>query len=223
MLSGLKFDKAILAELFSEEDPVTYEMALGSYLHKNPLVGGIVAWRMKLALGFVGDIQGKRILDYGCGLGILFLQLEEGRNQLYGTDLDVLPAGEVLNVHQRKDVELFPLGNIEEYIPDNSLDVITSLEVLEHVDDLLGTVMILKRKLKQGGKLIISGPTENGFYRLLRRIAGFSGEYHHRNIYQIVDLISEKGFVIDRRRTIPLPGPLDVFAIYRFIKTDQDG
>jgi hypothetical protein len=44
---------------------------------------------------------------------------------------------------------------------------------------------ILVRKLAPGGVLILSGPTENGLYRLGRRIAGFDGHYHETTIYHI--------------------------------------
>jgi hypothetical protein len=33
--------------------------------------------------------------------------------------------------------------------------------------------------------MVISGPTENGFYRFGRRLAGFPTHYHQTNIYEI--------------------------------------
>lgn len=217
----LNIDKKVLTDLFSPDNLVVYEMALQSYLHKNPFVEWIVAWRMQIALRFLGSLEQKIILDYGCGLGILFLQMQDSLNRLYGTDIDIYPAEKVLAGHQRSDVILFPVQELDQKIDDDFLDVIISLEVLEHVDDLQATVLLLESKLNQNGKLIVSGPTENRFYGMLRKIAGFSGEYHKRDIYQIVDQICAIGFNISRKRTIPLPKPLDVFVIYEFVKTDQ--
>ena len=105
---------------------------------------------------------------------------------------------------------------MEQEIEDHAFDAIISLEVLEHVDDLRQTILLIKSKLKENGQLIISGPTENRFYAILRKIAGFTGEYHHRDIYQIVDQIEDLGFGITKQRIIPLPKPFDVFAIYEF-------
>ena len=47
------------------------------------------------------------------------------------------------------------------------------------------------RLLKPDGRLIVSGPTESVFYRAGRRLAGFSGHYHVRNIYDIESHLSQ--------------------------------
>lgn len=62
-----------------------------------------------------------------------------------------------------------------------------ALDVLEHVDDLPGTLSHLMRLLKPGGQLVVSGPTENLFYQIGRKLAGpeYSGAYHERGIAQI--------------------------------------
>ncbi|RLD01685.1 MAG: hypothetical protein DRI46_02995 [Chloroflexi bacterium] len=222
IIPKLRLDKKILSKLFSLDDPDTYEMALASYLHWNPFVRYIVAWRMQIALRFLGRYEEKKVLDYGCGLGILFLQLTAREGLLYGTDLNIKPASELLAAHGRSDISLFPVAELEQIIDDHIFDVIISLEVLEHVDDLPQTVLLMKNKLKEEGRLIISGPTENRFYGMLRNIAGFTGEYHHRDIYQIVDEIENLGFRITKKRIIPLPKPFDVFAIYEFVRVDTN-
>lgn len=219
-LPKLIFDKEILSNLFSLDDPDTYEMALASYLHKNPFVRFIVAWRMQIALSYLDRSEENKLLDYGCGLGILFLQLSPSKGQLFGTDLDIVPASKMLVAHGRSDVSLFPVTDLEQSIDDHTFDTIISLEVLEHVDDVKQTILLIKSKLKREGQLIVSGPTENKFYGMLRKIAGFSGEYHHRDIYQIVDDITNTGFRIHKKRIIPLPKPFDVFAIYEFVQDD---
>ena len=221
LIPRLKFDEKILSDLFSIDDPDTYEMALASYLHKNPFVRIIVAWRMQIALRFLGNYDDKKILDYGCGLGILFLQFIPGKAMLYGTDINIAPASKTLKAHNRSDIDLLLVRTLENNIESNTFDTIISLEVLEHVDDLRATILLLKDKLKKDGKFIISGPTENRFYGLLRRIAGFTGEYHHRDIYQIVSEIESAGFRITKKRVIPLPKPFDVFIIYELIQEDS--
>mgnify|MGYP001145681696 CR=1 FL=1 len=222
LIPKLNYDQEIISSLFSLDDPETYEMALASYLHWNPLVRFIVAWRMQIALRFLGRYKEKKILDYGCGLGILFLQLQAAEGQLFGTDINIEPASQVLAAHQRSDVQLFPVEDFDTTIADQSFDVIISLEVLEHVDDVKQIVLLMKDKLKRDGRLVISGPTENRFYSLLRKIAGFTGEYHHRDIYEIVDEIINCGFKQTGKRIIPLPKPFDVFAIYEFIPEHVD-
>jgi hypothetical protein len=65
--------------------------------------------------------------------------------------------------------------------------------------------------LKPGGRLLVSLPTENALYRLGRRIAGFSGHYHHANAASIDRDIRRFGFERRWRAQIPAPGP---FCIY---------
>lgn len=216
-LPRIAFDRNLIKELYSLDDPITYEMALPSYFHWNPLIRLIVAWRMQIALDMMGDLQGKTILDYGCGLGILFLQIEPGISRLLGTDLDILPAQQILAAHGREDVGLFPVERVQQSLPDHSLDVITSLEVLEHVGDLAAVVGLFQQKLVPGGRLVVTGPTENVIYGWLRKVAGFRGDYHQRNIYDIRGEITRGGFSVARQRTIPLPKPFDLFVIYEFV------
>ena len=104
------------------------------------------------------------------------------------------------------DVDLIPLERVRKYIPlaqniqvldanqfsisqlpPRSFDLINALDVLEHVDDLPRTLSELLNLLQPGGRLVVSGPTENILYQIGRRLAGpeYSGEYHERGIAEI--------------------------------------
>lgn len=188
-------------------------MAAPSYLHNNPLVRWIVARRMHLVKSLADVSRGEKLLDYGCGTGILFLQLPEGLAEYYGVDIDLFPAEQILAGHGRQDVKLIHANEWGRRIKDNSLDIIVAVEVLEHLDDLAEIAQLFRRKMKANGRLIVSGPTENWFYGLGRRIAKFSGEYHQRDIHDIVIELQNAGFRSVQQRTIPLPGPFALFRI----------
>lgn len=66
-----------------------------------------------------------------------------------------------------------------------SYDVIFAIDSLEHNKNFPELLEALAAKLAPGGVLILSGPTENGLYRLGRKIAGFDGHYHETTIYHI--------------------------------------
>ena len=53
-----------------------------------------------------------------------------------------------------------------------SFDIIYALDVLEHINDLEPYVTLFSKLLVPGGTVIISGPTENIFYKIGRKIAG---------------------------------------------------
>ena len=57
----------------------------------------------------------------------------------------------------------------------NSFAAIFALNSLEHNENIPELVDRLVPLLRPDGVFILSGPTESGFYRLGRRLAGFSG------------------------------------------------
>jgi 2-polyprenyl-3-methyl-5-hydroxy-6-metoxy-1,4-benzoquinol methylase len=90
-----------------------------------------------------------------------------------------------------------------------SFDLINALDVLEHVDDLSTTLRDLLNLLKPGGRLVISGPTENTFYKIGRKLAGpeFSGEYHERGTAEIKRELA-RGAGVRQIATLYWPAPL---------------
>ncbi len=222
MFSGkISYDAKYLRELYIRSHATLFEMAAPSYLHSNPLIRFIVNWRMRCAISFLDLAEGKNLLDFGCGAGILFLQLPRDGRKYHGVDLEIWPAQQMLAHHGRTDVELLKTDTWLTKIADASLDNITALEVLEHVEDLPGSVSAFKRKLISHGRLIVSGPTENKIYELARKISGFTGEYHVRNIFEIQKALEKAGFVCIKLKKLPLPGPFCLFVVAQYRLSDE--
>ncbi|HYT32639.1 MAG TPA: methyltransferase domain-containing protein, partial [Thermoanaerobaculia bacterium] len=95
-------------------------------------------------------------------------------------------------------------------LPAETFDTIVCLDVLEHVDSLPEVVAEFVRLLKPDGRLIVSGPTESILYRAGRRLAGFSGHYHVRNIYEIERYLSRFFHLSVARRLV---WPITLFRI----------
>jgi hypothetical protein len=66
-----------------------------------------------------------------------------------------------------------------------------ALDSLEHNENIPRLVTRLVPLLRSDGVFILSGPTESAFYRLGRRLAGFSGHYHHSNVYDIEKIVAK--------------------------------
>ncbi len=76
------------------------------------------------------------------------------------------------------------LGSI---LKENSFDYIIALDCLEHIENMDEYILAFSKLLKPKGIIIVSGPSENLFYKLGRILAGstFNGEYHVSNITMI--------------------------------------
>jgi SAM-dependent methyltransferase len=84
----------------------------------------------------------------------------------------------------------------------NTFAAIFALDSLEHNEDIPSLVAQLAPLLTDDGIFILSGPTESGFYKFGRRLAGFSGHYHHSNIFDIERILSKHCRLL-RARHVP--------------------
>ena len=79
------------------------------------------------------------------------------------------------------------------------------MDSLEHNEDIPALVGKLIPLLRHDGVFILSGPTESAFYRLGRRLAGFSGHYHHSTIFDIEAILAKHCTLIEARRVPIFP------------------
>lgn len=214
----LSIDLDFLKSIYLLDPTLLDEMALPSYFHKNPLVRWITSTRIKKALRFVEPKTGIHLLDFGCGSGILLLQLPQETCKSYGVDIELWPAEKMLKHHDREDIQLIHADHWAEAIPNNSLDYILATEVLEHIEDVSSILITFNAKNKIGGKLIVSLPTENSLYKLGRKIAGFSGHYHQDQIVEINEACIQNGYVLEKSYAIPAPGLFCLYKLYLFTK-----
>lgn len=162
------------------------EQALPAYTHRNVLMRWLF-WRRlaRVVKYFDHNVpKGANVLDFGCGVGVLLPLLAARGHTLTGVDVDLRFAPRFLTSFGVQGVTLQPADRLKELAPA-SYDVVTALDVLEHVDDLTKTVADLGTLLKPGGTILVCGPTENLLYRAGRWLAGFSGDYHVRDISDI--------------------------------------
>lgn len=176
---------AVLAEGGS---PALSEAALPAYAHRNPLVDLIFWRRLQIVADQLRSPSPLKILDFGCGSGVMSYLLAQMGHDVIAVDTDFAPLERMrrhvdfpasVAFHQK---DLAELG-----LPADSLDAIVALDVLEHIQDFEKYLSLFLRLLKPGGRILVSGPTENWLYELGRRLAGkqFSGDYHETNIASI--------------------------------------
>jgi 2-polyprenyl-3-methyl-5-hydroxy-6-metoxy-1,4-benzoquinol methylase len=190
------------------------EMAIPSYTHFNPLIRWLM-WQRYRAIEQLAELSSvKSVLEFGCGIGLFLPTLNNAGCDVYAVDLFPQYAKSLVS---RLNLDVIFIDSIDS-VSDNHLDLIVAADVLEHVNDLPGYVRAFHRKLRRGGAVLVSGPTENFAYRIGRVIAGFSGkaDYHHTNIDRIKTVFEGNGFETKRAKFLPASVPPHLFKVYRF-------
>ena len=209
--------RAVIRKVLAESEQGRLDEAgFPAYSHQNPVTNWLFWQRLRKVMEYIKtDAPYEHILDFGCGSGVMLPYLCGISARVTALDIDLLPFERVsrqrpfpdnLQVHDANKVSLKSL-------PSTSFDLIIATDVLEHVDDLPGILADMKALLKPGGRVIISGPTENVFYKIGRKLAGpeYSGDYHERGIAEVRELLGQQIQVINIAR---LYWPIPLFDIF---------
>ena len=139
---------------------------------------------------------GMKILEVGCGCGYSAEYLEG----LYGRYIGVDYAARLIEYareYNRKANASFVVANINDYVPDEELDVVLMIGVLHHFDDYQRTFTHLLRLLKPGGWLLLNEPQSANFLIQAARKAravldkGYSSEQRTFSRRQLRTLFEE--------------------------------
>ena len=121
-----------------------------------------------LRLGYIedhaGSLNGKRIVDIGCGGGILSESMATKGADVLGIDMGETPLS-VAKLHKLESgVELeyrqCTAESLAEEMP-HSFDVVTCMEMLEHVPDPASVIKACATLVKPGGKVFFSTINRN--------------------------------------------------------------
>ena len=111
-------------------------------------------------------LEGKSALDVGCGAGLLAEPLARLGAKVTGVDASEELIAVAAAHAEASGVEIdYRAAAVEDL--DGSFDLVTSLEVVEHVADPRSFVAALSRRLAPRGLLILSTPNRTAWSRLL--------------------------------------------------------
>ena len=120
-----------------------------------------------LRLDWIDDaigLSGKRILDVGCGGGLLSEGMAVRGAEVTGIDLSEKPLGvaklHLLESGQKVDYRKISVERLAEEMP-GAFDAVTCLEMLEHVPDPASIVSACARLVKPGGQVFFSTINRN--------------------------------------------------------------
>lgn len=153
--------------------------------------------RRKILSSFVEDIcrrvtdRRPRILDVGCGTGANLLMLSN-----YGDAEGVDVSEDALAFCRERGLENVKLGSAERLpYDDGTFDLVTALDVVEHLDDDLAGLREMRRVLRPGGRVLLFVPTFMFLWGLQDDVS------NHRRRYRMPELgrvLEQAGFEIER-------------------------
>ncbi|WP_395343410.1 tRNA 5-methoxyuridine(34)/uridine 5-oxyacetic acid(34) synthase CmoB [Ningiella sp. W23] len=115
-------------------------------------------WKWNRILPHLSNLQGRRVLDVGCGSGYhLFRMHEQGAQQVVGIDPTVLFFYQfhcIKRFAQSRNIHFLPVG-IEEIPATQAFDTVFSMGVFYHRPDPLLFLKQLKHQLVKGGELVL--------------------------------------------------------------------
>lgn len=131
-----------------------------------------------------------RILDVGCGTGA---NLEMLAN--FGESEGVDVSDDALEFCKAKGLKVHK--GLAEELPfeDESFDVVTALDVVEHLDDDIGGLKEMNRVMKKSGRALIFVPAFMWLWGVQDDISNHRIRYTKK---QIVERLEESGFEIER-------------------------
>ena len=120
-----------------------------------------------LRVNYINDLfplNEKNILDVGCGGGILAESMAKLGGNVTGIDQSEI-AIKIAKLHAKENnlsID-YKLLNIEDFLKKDSskFDVITCLEMIEHVPDPASIITSCSKKLKKNGRLYVSTINRN--------------------------------------------------------------
>jgi SAM-dependent methyltransferase len=164
------------------------------------------------------NLNVSKLIDVGAGYGIF---LDEWRKKKSDTELLAIePSSHLADECRRKSLNVVEsiVENVTGY--DNYADLVVCFEVLEHVDNPLEFVRIMKRMVKPGGYLFVSTLCIDGFdLQMLWDQSNQISPPHHINFHSIkgFEKLFERAGLVDT--VITTPGQLDVDIVKNFIKS----
>lgn len=111
-------------------------------------------------------LEGKSALDIGCGAGLLAEPLARLGARVTGIDAapELIEVAKTHGAGAGLEID-YRIGGVEDLT--GTYDLVTAMEVIEHVADPLAFLAALAARLAPGGLLILSTPNRTAWSRLL--------------------------------------------------------
>jgi ubiquinone/menaquinone biosynthesis C-methylase UbiE len=116
------------------------------------------------ALTRITPIRGERLLDLGCGDGTFTRRFADSFDHVTAADVEPERLGmfraavDGTPLESKLVIREMPGEHLD--LADGSVDMVTMIEVIEHVESVSGTLAEVHRVLTPGGRLLITTPNK---------------------------------------------------------------
>ena len=173
-----------------------------------------------LIVRFVGKTNSKKIADVGCGTGkFMEEQLENNWSGVVGLD----GSKEALKFCRQRGLKNCKISDFEKKLDlkKNSTDVLTSLDVVEHIENDENLASEMMRVLKPGGHVFVTVPAHMWLWTYWDEMLSHKRRYSKKGVE---DLFINQGFEVvfsSYFYSYLLPLALIVRSVKRFSKKEK--
>ena len=152
-----------------------------------------------------------RILDVGCGTGANLVMLSR-----FGDAEGVDISHDALAFCRERGLENVKQGAAEDLpYEDGTFDLVTALDVVEHLDDDLAGLRELRRVLRPGGRVLLFVPTFMFLWGVQDEVS------NHRRRYRLPELrrvVEQAGFEVERTTYANLTFFAPILLVRKFMR-----
>jgi SAM-dependent methyltransferase len=199
---------ALPREMMQHTYPILYEMEESHWWH----VG-----RRRIIASFAKENCSKitghhpQILDVGCGTGANLKMLAQ-----FGDAQGVDVSSDAVAFCRERGLENVKLGAAESLpYEDNEFDLVTALDVVEHMDDDLAGLREMRRVLRPGGRVLLFVPTFMFLWGVQDEVSNHRRRYRLNELRQVV---TAAGFEVERTTYANVTFFLPVLLVRKFMR-----
>lgn len=160
--------------------------------------------------GIIGCSAIKRALDVGCGIGKIAKFISDFGKDIEVTGIDMSEEAVELAKRNCPGIAFF-VSDIESFNVEKSYDLITAIDVIEHIGNDRMALQRMSQLLQDNGIMVMSLPHSMRYWTRSDKVGGHYRRYRKK---EIVEKLKEAGFAIVKMKSYGFPFPV----LYLYLK-----
>lgn len=160
----------------------------------------------------------KKVVDIACGVGWGTFLLSKTAREVIGVDLSDNAINTAIKYYNSHNINYVCNYLHNAGIKDSDIDLITSFETIEHIEEPKLLINEFHRILKNDGYLLLSTPNGITFKKSLtaKPFNPFHVEEYDKQ--SLIELFGNKWEIVEYRGQYPMSNPVDIRRYSKYIK-----